>query len=131
MNSKAARLGRNGRVVSGDLLKAFLHSSYQCAYCGIGITPLDCSFDHVVPFVAGGENEKANLVACCLTCQRQKASRLAHEFALARVHRTNCEVCGVEFTPRWADWVRGFGRTCSAQCAGRKGRAVRSAAMAR
>jgi len=130
MNARAARLGRNGRVVSGDLLKVFLHTAYQCPYCGIGITPLDCSFDHVVPFDAGGENEKGNLVACCLSCQRQKARRLAHEFALARAYTASCEVCGRNFKPRWADVRRGYGTTCSAQCAGKKGRAIRSASAA-
>ena len=130
MNAKAARLGRNGRVVSGDLLKAFLHSSYECNYCGIGITPLDCSFDHVIPFQAGGENEKANIVACCLSCNRQKARRLASEFALARAHTAVCEICGTTFKPRWADVRRGYGTTCSAPCAGMKGRRVRSGLVA-
>lgn len=127
MNTKAARLGRNGRITPADLYSAFMESAAQCGYCQIGITPVDCSFDHVLPFVAGGDNTVDNLVACCLTCQRQKASRLAHEFALAREYRASCEVCGREFRPRWADVQRGFGTTCSAQCAGRKGRRVRSA----
>jgi hypothetical protein len=131
MNTKAARLQRNGRVTPEDLYMAFMESAAQCGYCQIGITPVDCSFDHVVPFVAGGENTPDNIVACCLSCQRQKASRMAHEFALAREYKTSCEVCGTTFKPRWADHVRGYGRTCSAECAGKKGRLVRSGVWAR
>lgn len=126
MNKKAAGLGRNGRLTPADLASAYIDAEALCHYCTIGITTGDCSFDHVVPFVAGGENERANLVACCLTCQRQKASRMAHEFALARVHEASCEICGIRFKPRWADVRRGYGTTCSAKCAGTKGRRVRS-----
>lgn len=127
MNAKAARLDRNGRVTPEDLAVLYLHSKGVCAYCGDGVRADMCSFDHRLPFVAGGENDMGNIVVTCMRCNRRKASRLASEYALARQHRTNCEVCGTEFTPRWADWVRGYGRTCSAVCAGRKGRQVRSA----
>jgi hypothetical protein len=130
MNAKAGRLRRSGRITPEDLAHAYIDSEAVCHYCMIGITPEDCSFDHVIPFVAGGENTPGNIVACCLTCQRQKASRMAHEFALAREHTAVCEVCGTRFKPRWADVRRGYGTTCSAPCAGRKGRQVRSARAA-
>lgn len=126
MNTKAARLGRNGRVTEEDLALAYLDTGGGCHYCGIGISPTECSFDHVLPFQAGGDNVPENIVATCLTCNRQKARRMASEFALARVHRANCEVCGIEFKPRWADVRRGYGTTCSAKCAGVKGRRIRS-----
>jgi 5-methylcytosine-specific restriction endonuclease McrA len=131
MNKKASRLGRNGRVTPEDLAWTFLISQGKCSYCGIYVMATECSFDHRNPFVAGGENDVTNIVATCLSCNRQKARRLAHEFALAREYRVNCEVCGRNFKPRWADHVRGYGRTCSAECAGKKGRLVRSGAWAR
>jgi HNH endonuclease len=127
MNSKAARLGRDGRVTPEDLARVYMRDEGKCVYCEIDILPTECSFDHRTPFVVGGANTFENIVATCLTCNRQKASRLAHDFALARVHEVVCEVDGTRFKPRWADWLRGYGRTCSAQCAGRKGRLVRSA----
>lgn len=126
MNKKAARLGRNGRLTPEMLALTFIASKSECYYCEIEISPTECSFDHIVPFQAGGLNVMENLAATCLTCNRRKASRLAAEYALARVHRANCEVCGREFVPRWADVRRGYGTTCSAKCAGAKGRAVRS-----
>lgn len=125
MNTKAARLRRHGRLSAEDLAWLFMQSQGLCPYCGIEITPLDCSFDHMLPFDAGGENTLANVVACCLTCQRQKARRLAHEFAEARVMVRQCEICGIDFRPRYADVRRGYGTTCSAICAGRKGRRTR------
>lgn len=127
MNVKAARLGRQGRVTPEDLARVYLRDEGKCVYCGDGVLPEMCSFDHRVPFVAGGENTIENIVLSGMLCNRQKASRLASEFARARVHEASCEVCGVRFKPRWADVQRGYGTTCSARCAGRKGRAIRSA----
>jgi hypothetical protein len=126
MNTKAARLGLNGRVTATDLGLIFLYSDGVCPYCGIGITTADCSFDHKLPFDGGGDNTTDNIVACCLTDQRQKARRLVSDYAAARAHRANCIICGREFKPRWADVRRGFGQTCSAKCAGTYGRRVRS-----
>lgn len=126
MNSKARRLGRAGRVTANDLGWLFLKAWDGCPYCGIGLSALDCSFDHVLPFDSGGENEVANLAACCLTCQRSKAKRLAHEFAEARALVGICPIDGTRFRPRYADIKRGYGVYCSLRCAGKAGRLVRS-----
>ena len=121
INRKAARLGRDGRVVASDLGRAYLRSMGICTYCQIGIDPMHCSFDHVIPFDRGGPNEPTNIVACCMTCQRAKSKKTPDEFAIARVLVVECETCGRSFRPRYADWIRGYGRTCSARCAGKKG----------
>ena len=126
-NRKAAALGLNGRITADDYARAFIASGGVCPYCGIDITPEHCSFDHKVPFDRGGENEPSNIVACCLTCQREKGTKTPEEFARARTLMVNCESCGRTFKPRYADYVRGYGRTCSAECAGLKGKAVQMA----
>lgn len=130
MNTKAARLGRAGRVSARDLGWTYLRGEDVCPYCGIGLSPYDCSFDHVLPFDAGGDNTVDNLVACCLTCQRSKARRLVHEYAEARALVRQCPVDGTEFRPRWADVKRGYGVYCSLRCAGTAGRLVRSGLQA-
>jgi hypothetical protein len=118
MNKKAARLGSPGRLSAADLGRAFVRSGGECPYCRIGITPDQCSFDHIVPFETGGHNTPENLTACCMTCQREKASRSVEDFMLARTLSVQCSVCGTSFKPRFADYQRGYGTTCSRSCAG-------------
>jgi 5-methylcytosine-specific restriction endonuclease McrA len=129
-NKKAAVLGLNGRITAEDYARAYIATEGECPYCGIGITPESCSFDHVVSFAREGLNEPANIVACCLTCQREKSTKSPEEFAQARLLVVACEICGKVFKPRFADWIRGFGRTCSAECAGMKGKRVQMAGRA-
>jgi len=120
-NSKAARLGTPGRVTASDFAMAYLRHEGQCPYCGIGLDPLHCSFDHVIPYDRGGPNVIENIVPCCITCQRSKGTKLQSEYAIARTLTVECETCGKVYKPRWADWGRGYGRICSRACAGSKG----------
>lgn len=120
-NTKARRLGRSGRISALDLFAIFEASEGVCTYCGIGIDPGDCSFDHVIAFDKGGENERTNIVACCLTCQRTKFTKDRSEFAAWRDLSVTCPIDGVVFRPRWADYQRGLGRYCSRRCSGAVG----------
>lgn len=126
-NRKAARLGSRGRLSSVDLLmvigKAWdpEEEAYLCIYCGVGLDPMHCSFDHVEPFGKGGANTVENLVACCLTCQRTKHTKSPGELSQWWDLRVTCPVDGVVFRPRWADHVRGLGRYCSRRCSGSVG----------
>jgi hypothetical protein len=121
MNKKASKLGRPGVITATDLAAAFLASDWTCPYCGVGIDPLHCSFDHVIPFDNNGLNIPENVVACCLSCQRSKGTKSLDQYQFARGLEHDCDVCGRHYKPRWADWVRGFGRTCSRACAGKIG----------
>lgn len=124
MNTKAVRLGRSGTITATDLAAAFVASGWTCPYCGTGIDPMHCSFDHIVPFDKGGINDPSNIIACCLSCQRSKGVKSIDEYREAQTLRhegAQCEVCGRDFTPRWADWSRGYGKICSRGCAGKKG----------
>lgn len=129
MNTKAVKLGRPSTITARDLAAAFLAAEWKCPYCGVGIDPMHCSFDHRMPFDAGGLNTPENVVACCLSCQRSKGRKTPEQYEQAMaLGPTPCDVCGKPFQPRWADWVRGYGRTCSRTCAGKKGGETRSPA---
>jgi hypothetical protein len=120
-NKKAAALGRRGRISYIDLHDVYVDSGDVCAYCGIGITPDGCSFDHVVAFDNGGDNIRSNIKACCVTCQRSKFTKSTDEYERWRALEVVCAVCGKTFRPRWADYTRGYGKYCSRKCSGTVG----------
>jgi hypothetical protein len=121
INQKARAVHAFGRVTNRDLARVFVAFNRQCAYCHIEIDWRGVSFDHIIPFTRGGQNILGNLAASCMTCQRGKFTKTPEEWATARVLMVQCEVCKREFAPRWSDWVRGYGRTCSRVCSGTKG----------
>ena len=121
INQKAIRLSVPGRVTATDLAIIYLKADARCAYCGITVSPEGVSFDHIKPWAKGGSNHRSNLAASCITCQRTKFTKTPLEHAQARELKVACQVCGTMFKPRWADWIRGYGRTCSRVCSGRKG----------
>lgn len=127
INQKAVRLGAAGRISAEELALVFLRANRACEYCHFEISAAGVSFDHIVPFVKGGLNISANLAASCMTCQRGKFTKTPDEWAQARVMLVPCEVCKTMFKPRWADYVRGYGRTCSRVCSGTKGGQAESA----
>jgi hypothetical protein len=118
MNQKAIRVGVSGLVAAFELMELLVESEGLCSYCGIEVPPMGGSFDHVVPYALGGENRKDNIVRCCLSCNRTKALKTPEELAVYAVLRVRCANCQREFRPRYADWKRGLGRTCSRACAG-------------
>lgn len=116
MNQKAERLGRPGRVTADDLGNLLLQGTI-CFYDQVEVEPLTASFDHRVPFDQGGDNVIENIVVCCITCNRRKFTKSAEEYEIYQNLVVHCVVCGREFKPRWNDYKRGFGRTCSRRCA--------------
>jgi hypothetical protein len=120
LNAKAIRLGAPGRVTGPDLVAVFAGRAPNCPYCGIGIEPMSCSFDHMVPFARGGSNEPSNIVACCLTCQREKFDKTPSELAAYRRLVLTCPICGRAYRPRWGEYREGRGRVCSRRCSARK-----------
>jgi len=120
-NKKARTVGSPGQITYVDLYRVYEKSEGACVYCGIGISPEHCSFDHVVPFINGGRNERENIVACCLTCQRGKFTKTPEEYAAWKALWRICPVDGTRFKPRWADYQRGQGKYCSRACSGAVG----------
>ena len=121
INQKAEKLGARGRVTANDLLRVFLKADQKCEYCGVELNWQGVSFDHRQAFANGGANTPDNLASSCMTCQRGKFTKTPTEWAIARGLVVQCEVDGVWFKPRWADYQRGYGRTCSRKCSGTKG----------
>jgi hypothetical protein len=121
INQKAHKLGAAGRVTADDLALVYLSGDRKCAYCRVDVSPGGVSFDHIVPFVKGGSNLRSNIAPSCITCQRGKFTKTPEEWAKAKDMTVPCEVCGKQFRPRWADYQRGYGRTCSRKCSGQKG----------
>lgn len=120
-NRKARRVGAKGRITDRDLFNVFMASEGVCDYCGIDIEPLSNSFDHVVAFRKGGENTVANLVACCITCQRAKFTKSPDEYKIWQTLEQVCPTDGTVFRPRWSDYVRGNGKYCCRRCSGSAG----------
>lgn len=116
MNRKAATLGVHGRISVEELL-LIEQSGTTCFYCGISLS--EGTFDHVIPFHAGGSNTFSNLVRSCLTCNRRKYTKRPDEFESHQNLVVACRVCGTEYTPRWGEWVAGRARLCSRSCAAR------------
>lgn len=121
MNAKAVRLGAQGLVAPFELAEIMVESEGRCQYCDVEVPPMEGSFDHVVPFGRGGPNLKANIVRSCVTCNREKGLKSPEDLAAYSALRVNCAVCGKEFRPRFADWKRGLGKTCSRICSGALG----------
>lgn len=120
MNKKALRFGVPGRVTAGELAQIILESEGLCNYCGDALPDMEGTFDHVVPYANGGVNLPHNIVRACMSCNRTKSTKTPEELAIYAALRVKC-ACGKIFRPRWADWKRGYGRTCSRVCAGRAG----------
>jgi len=121
MNTKAVRLGAPGLVAAFELAEIMVDSDGFCSYCGTELPPMEGSFDHVVPYARGGANRKDNIVRSCLSCNREKGLKSPEELAEYAALRVTCPVDGKVFRPRWADWKRGLGRTCSRACSGKLG----------
>ncbi len=51
-----------------------LRDRNQCQYCGRGLPAGELTLDHVVPRSRGGNSTWENLVACCHSCNRRKAT---------------------------------------------------------
>lgn len=127
INAKARSVGSPGRITAEDLAIVFQASwsdeveDYLCTYCETGIHADGVSFDHVVPFARGGVNTTSNLVASCMTCQREKFTKSPEELAEWQQLVRYCVMCSKPFRPRWADFKRGLGHYCSRVCSGRAG----------
>lgn len=121
INQKARKLGAVGSISAEDLARTYIEADGKCAYCGIEVSLVGVSFDHVVAFAKGGSNLRSNIAASCITCQRGKFTKTVDEWAKAKDMLVPCEVCKKPFRPRWADYMRGYGRTCSRVCSGMKG----------
>ena len=68
--------GRRRRAIPpGVRFEVFRRDSFTCQYCGRRAPNVVLHVDHVVPVIAGGTNELANLRTACSICNLGKGSR--------------------------------------------------------
>jgi len=68
------------RCKRSPISKAHIVFPVQCAYCGISLTLLTHTWDHVVAKVNGGTDNQSNLVHCCSDCNHHKGAKTLQEF---------------------------------------------------
>lgn len=70
--------------------KVLHRDRFHCVYCGEPFPPEELTLDHVEPRMRGGDDSEGNLVACCVSCNREKAGHAAWSFLARRpVQREN------------------------------------------
>ena len=114
-NAKARKHHVQG-VVTWEMLA---DKGSACHYCGISLDLEHGTWDHYVAFDTGGDNWITNIVRCCVGCQRAKFTKSEAEYLEHMNMIVSCLVCDKQYKPRWAEWKRGFARTCSHECAGK------------
>jgi len=66
----------------------FVRDKGLCAYCGLGLDPMNWHLDHVVPVSRGGGHTRDNVVASCPRCNLSKYDKTADEFKGAACDRS-------------------------------------------
>ena len=117
-NSRARRYHSLGVVDWQTLVLIHARAGGNCQYCGTHMELDHGTWDHSVPLSEGGRNDITNIARCCTSCQRRKFTKTPAEFDAHRALTVICPIDGVEFKPRWAEWVAGRARYCSHRCAG-------------
>ncbi len=60
----------------------YVRDGFRCQYCGDRPPVHELTCDHVVPRSRGGRTEWANIVTCCIPCNRRKGGRTPAEAGL-------------------------------------------------
>jgi 5-methylcytosine-specific restriction endonuclease McrA len=61
--------------VSFSRKNLFARDDNSCQYCGARRDSSELTYDHVVPRSLGGKTDWANIVTCCIDCNRKKGGR--------------------------------------------------------
>ena len=70
------RRRRTRRTITPSVrFEVFRRDSFTCQYCGGRAPTVILHVDHVVPVVAGGTNDLANLLTACSVCNEGKGAR--------------------------------------------------------
>lgn len=75
-----ARRGGDCYITLEQWLELLRFHNFRCVYCGVLLTKKNRSMDHKIPLVRGGNNEIANLVPACFTCNVRKNRMTYDEF---------------------------------------------------
>lgn len=118
-NRRAALYGVAGRITIADVRAA--KAAGRCFYCKARTSTgkfKDLGIDHRIPLHAGGSNDRANLVACCHSCNASKF-RGDRPGRWSREHDA-CQGCG---TSERKHVARGLCNACYIQSRSRNQRA--------
>ncbi len=66
---------RKRSQVSFSRRNLFLRDEHTCQYCRQPRDSAELTYDHVVPRSQGGKTDWANIVTCCVECNRRKGGR--------------------------------------------------------
>lgn len=68
-------MDENSRYISDrDKVKILKRDRNSCRYCGIKNVPFE--FDHVYPYIKGGETSVHNIVLACSPCNKKKRDKV-------------------------------------------------------
>lgn len=65
---RSRRNSSQRRRIASSIFSKF---NYTCVYCGKE-NPDDLTLDHLFPIAKGGMDIRANMVACCMDCNKDK-----------------------------------------------------------
>ena len=63
-----------------DIIEMLSNQNDQCNGCGVLVTWVDCSVDHVIPKARGGVHGKPNYQLLCCACNIAKSDQTMNEF---------------------------------------------------
>ncbi len=75
------------REVPFSRTNVYARDALTCQYCGARLPPHLLSYDHVMPRTRGGRTDWANVVTCCIPCNRSKGDRTPEEAGMRLAHR--------------------------------------------
>lgn len=70
---------RKQAQISFSRRNLFARDNNSCQYCGQGRETTELTYDHVIPRSQGGKTDWANIVSCCVDCNRKKGGRTPHQ----------------------------------------------------
>lgn len=82
---RRARLAAARVIEDIDRAAIIARDSSTCYLCSKVVSGRDCTLDHVIPLVRGGEHTAANLRVACRSCNCKKRHLTASEY-LERLH---------------------------------------------
>jgi 5-methylcytosine-specific restriction endonuclease McrA len=76
----------------------YARDRYRCQYCGKRFPSEELTYDHVLPKSRGGKTKWANIVTCCVDCNRRKGGRTPSEASMKLVRKPS--------RPTWVPAIR-------------------------
>jgi len=89
---------RPKNIVKFSRQNIYARDRYKCQYCGHRFASEDLTYDHVLPKHRGGKTEWANVVTCCIDCNRRKGGHIPQEVSMKLIRKP--------IRPKWIPAIR-------------------------